>query len=190
MQGWKNAPDVCEKCSDSWRYHNSDWNLIQIDRENVNEYIDILSVLPKLKPNNVCFMVRANGNQSYSGGAIFIPSSPVTTGVCHNIGGHFHTSTGVFTAPVAGRYYLSMDTGPQFLSSNPTDGWQITIQKNGVDSEVASLLFAGGENGNEDHIRADGIFNLAANDEIRWKMSGYGGSMNFVGTKFQGYLLG
>ncbi len=142
------------------------------------------------KPSNPCFMVKADSTQSYSGNAIFVCNSPQTSGVCHNIGGHFNTSTGVFTAPIAGRYYLSMDTGPQFLSSNPTDGWQITVEKNGSNSEVASLLFGGGENGYEDHIRADGIFNLAANDTIRWRMSGYGGTMNFVGTKFQGYLVG
>ena len=142
------------------------------------------------KPNNVSFMVKSDGSQAYSGGSIFICNSPLTSGVCHNIGGHFNTSTGVFTAPVAGRYYLSMDTGPQFLNDSPTDGWQITIQRNNSDSQVASMLYGGGSNGNEDHIRADGIFDLSANDTIRWKMNGYGGTMNFIGTKFQGYLLG
>ena len=142
------------------------------------------------KPNNPCFCVMATANQAYSGGSIFVCNSPETTGVCHNIGGHFNTSTGVFTAPVAGRYYLSMDTAPQFLSSSPTDGWQITIQKNGSASELNDSLFGGGSNGNEDHIRCDGILNLAANDQIRWHMNGYGGTMNFVRTKFQGYLVG
>ena len=135
-------------------------------------------------------MVRANANQSYSGGAVFIPSSPVTTGVCHNAGNHFNTSTGVFTAPVAGKYYLSMDAGIGFSSDHPTDGWQLTIEKNGSASEIYDKLYGGGSNGNEDHIRADGIFNLAANDEIRWKMNGYGGSMTFAGMQFQGYLVG
>ena len=142
------------------------------------------------KPNNPCFCVMATANQAYSGGSIFVCNSPETTGVCHNIGGHFNTSTGVFTAPVAGRYYLSMDTAPQFLSSSPSDGWQITIQKNGSDSELRDMLYGGGTNGNEDHLRCDGILNLAANDQIRWHMNGYGGTMNFVRTKFQGYLLG
>ena len=174
--------------------HSANTGAITFDtRKTGNVYAEKMRISSEgyvTKPLNVSFMVKADSTQAYSGSAIFVCNSPQTSGVCHNIGGHFNTSTGVFTAPVAGRYWLSMDTGPQFLSSNPTDGWQITIQKNGVNSEVASLLFAGGENGNEDHIRADGIFNLAANDEIRWKMSGYGGTMNFVGTKFQGYLLG
>ena len=142
------------------------------------------------KPNNVSFCVIATVNQAYSGGSIFVCNSPETSGVCHNIGGHFNTSNGEFTAPVAGRYYLSMDTGPQFLSDSATDGWQITAQKNGSDSQIANMLYGGGSNGNEDHIRADGIFNLAAGDVIRWKMNGYGGTVNFIGTKFQGYLLG
>ena len=83
-----------------------------------------------------------------------------------------------------------MDCGISFLSDNPTDGWQITMQKNGSNSEVSDLLFAGGYNGHEDHARADGILKLAANDQVRWLMSGYGGSMNMVGMKFQGYLVG
>ena len=142
------------------------------------------------KPNNVCFMVRANANQGFGNGGIFIPASPVTTGVCHNAGTHFNTSNGVFTAPIAGKYYLSMDTGISFTSTHPTDGWQITIQKNGSASEIFDLLYAGGTTSEEGHIRADGIFNLAASDEIRWHMNGYGGSMTFTGMKFQGYLVG
>ena len=142
------------------------------------------------KPSNPCFCVISTTTQAYSGGSIFVCNSPSTSGVCHNVGGHFNASTGVFTAPIAGRYYLSMDTGPQFGNDSPTDGWQITMEKNGSASEVANMLYGGGSNGNEDHIRADGILNLAANDQIRWKMNGYGGSMNFVYTKFQGYLVG
>ena len=91
------------------------------------------------KPNNVSFCVVATSDQSYSGGSIFVCNSPSTSGVCHNIGNHFNPSTGEFTAPVAGRYWLSMDTGPQFLSSSPTDGWQISIQKNGVDLSLIHI---------------------------------------------------
>ena len=174
--------------------HSANTGAITFDtRKTGNVYAEKMRISSEgyvTKPLNVSFMVKADSTQAYSGSAIFVCNSPQTSGVCHNIGGHFNTSTGVFTAPVAGRYYLSMDTGCSFTSSSPTDGWQITIQKNGSDSEIEDLLYAGGENNYEDHIKADGIFNLAANDEIRWKMSGYGGTMNFVGTKFQGYLLG
>ena len=83
-----------------------------------------------------------------------------------------------------------MDCGISFTSSSATDGWQVTIQKNGSASEIFDMLFAGGENGYEDHIRCDAILKLAASDEIRWHMNGYGGSMSFVGMKFQGYLVG
>ena len=141
-------------------------------------------------PNNVSFCVMAAGSQNYSSGTVFIPDTPQSTGVCHNIGGHFNASTGVFTAPIAGRYWLSMDTAISALNDAPTDGWHITIQKNGSDSELSGMNFGGLPNGEESHVRADGILNLAASDQIRWKMNGYGGSMVFYQMKFQGYLLG
>ena len=174
--------------------HSANTGAITFDtRKTGNVYAEKMRISSEgyvTKPHNVCFMVRANGNQGFGNGGIFIPASPVTTGVCHNDGSHFNTSNGVFTAPIAGKYYLSMDCGISFTSSSPTDGWQITIQKNGSASEIFDLLYAGGTTSEEGHIRADGIFNLAASDEIRWHMNGYGGSMSFVGMKFQGYLVG
>ena len=142
------------------------------------------------KPNNVSYCVIADAGQNYSNDAIFIPPSPITTGVCHNIGGHFNTSNGVFTAPVAGRYYVSLDAAYSGTSDGGTDGWQIHIQKNGSNSEIDSITFGGVQNGWEKHMRCDGILNLAANDQIRFQMRGYGGSMTFNQQKHQGYLLG
>ena len=142
------------------------------------------------KPNNVSYCVLADAGQNYSNDAIFIPPSPITTGVCHNIGGHFNTSNGVFTAPVAGRYWICLDAAYSGSSDSGTDGWQVNIQKNGSNSEIDSITFGGVQNGWEDHLRCDGILNLAAGDEIRFLMRGYGGSMTFTQQKHQGYLLG
>ena len=141
-------------------------------------------------PNNVSFCVFANGSQNYSSGTVFIPDNPTSTGVCHNIGGHFNVSTGVFTAPIAGRYWLSFDSGVSGTNDAPTDGWGITIEKNGSSTELSGMNFGGLSNGHESHVRADGILNLSASDQIRWKMNGYGGTMVFYQSKFQGYLLG
>ena len=142
------------------------------------------------KPNNVSYCVIATGGQNYSNSGVFIPPSPTTTGVCHNIGGHFNTSNGVFTAPVAGRYYVSLDSAYSGSSDSGSDGWQIHIQKNGSNSEINDITFGGVQNGIEDHLRCDGILNLAAGDQIRFVMNGYGGSMTFTQQKHQGYLLG
>ena len=142
------------------------------------------------KPNNVSYCVIADAGQNYSNDAIFIPPSPITTGVCHNIGGHFNTSNGVFTAPVAGRYWVSLDAAYSGTNDAGTDGWQIHIQKNGSNSEIDSITFGGVQSGWEKHLRCDGILNLAANDQIRFQMRGYGGTMTFNQQKHQGYLLG
>tara|TARA_B100000900_G_scaffold414839_1_gene442692 strand:- start:59 stop:1057 length:999 start_codon:yes stop_codon:yes gene_type:complete len=141
-------------------------------------------------PNNVSFMVKADGNQSYSGGSTFVCNTPNTSGVCHNTGNHFTPSTGVFTAPIAGRYYLSMDVGIGNGSDSATDGWQISVYRNGSASQINELLYGGMANGVEGHVRCDGIFDLSASDTIKWVMNGYNGTMTFTGTKFQGYLLG
>ena len=142
------------------------------------------------KPNNVSYCVLGDAGQNYVSDSIFIPPSPITTGVCHNIGGHFNASTGVFTAPVAGRYWISLDAAYTGLSDAGTDGWQIHIQKNGSNSEIDSITFGGVQSGWEKHLRCDGILNLAANDQIRFQMRGYNGSMTFNQQKHQGYLLG
>jgi len=39
FQGIEHAPDLVKRCVDSWKKHNSNWNIIFIDNANIKDYI-------------------------------------------------------------------------------------------------------------------------------------------------------
>lgn len=41
LQGFENAPDIVTRCVESWRYYNSDWNIILLDDNNLIDYIKL-----------------------------------------------------------------------------------------------------------------------------------------------------
>ena len=41
LQGFDNAPNIVKKCVQSWYHYNPTWNIIQIDNNNLNQYIDL-----------------------------------------------------------------------------------------------------------------------------------------------------
>jgi hypothetical protein len=41
FQGFNNAPKVVKKCLKSWKYYNADWNIIELDNNNLYKYVDI-----------------------------------------------------------------------------------------------------------------------------------------------------
>ena len=40
-QGWNEAPTVCKYCLESWKLYNVDWKIIELDKNNLFEYLDI-----------------------------------------------------------------------------------------------------------------------------------------------------
>ncbi len=50
---FENAPEVCKRCLETWKYHNPDWNIIELNDKNIIEYIDIKEYIPDIDKKNI-----------------------------------------------------------------------------------------------------------------------------------------
>ena len=48
-QNFKNAPYIVKKCLESWKLKNPDWNIIELNDENLKNYINIEIDIPNIK---------------------------------------------------------------------------------------------------------------------------------------------
>jgi hypothetical protein len=130
-------------------------------------------------PYQPAFAAHGNGSTGYGANTTFVFQT-----VKHNVGSHYNSSTGVFTAPVAGRYFFYA----QMLgdsSGNRTIAYVSLNNSTGSGDQTTEIsAYTGAYNS----AQGTAIFSLAANDNVRIRNADtnawYGGS------SFQNYFCG
>ena len=121
-----------------------------------------------------------SGNAGATADIIFGDVTTATTG-CHNIGGHYNTSTGKFTAPITGVYVFHFCAGQH--------GSNVSIIKFYKNTNACGTMIQN-TGDTSDTLEASQNLHLAANDFVHMKITGgyyeYGADSSF----FSGYLLG
>ena len=146
-----------------------------------------------LKPSNVSFCIYSPGPQTFSNGMVINTNSANTSQPWHNVGSHWSVGNDEFTAPITGRYMMTLSLTFWFESDHSSDGWDITVERDTGSgyNNVAEYYFGGGQaSGYEDRCNVEGIWHLNAGDKIRYTAGGYAGSGTFQQKVFTGYLMG
>ena len=113
-----------------------------------------------------------------SNGVYFIQQS-----TDHNVGSHFNTSNGRFTAPVAGYYAFHMTATPSSSNANP----RISFDKNGSHYIGAALSYYNSYS----NASTQAILYLSANDYIRARIEAWNNATcNIWNCSWGGRLVG
>jgi hypothetical protein len=142
------------------------------------------------KPYQPAF--RAGRSSSYAPGA---NSNIIFNSVFFNIGSHYNAANGLFTAPIAGRYYFSASVIWESVPDGQEMDDAFTIRSNGniVAYDFRRAEYVAGTTGNGGYYvtNANILLNLAANDTVSIRNNR---NLTVHGNEqfswFVGYLLG
>lgn len=150
-------------------WHNSAWRL----------QVDTLGRV--VMPGQPSFMAWRTTSTAVNNTVIY-------NNVQHNVGGHYNTTNGRFTAPVAGKYHFSINS-----IGNVTGGTiRLTVRKNGSRTTIGSdfqLRIPVTANYNQGSLNF--VWELAANDYIDiYVTEGTEYSDGSAYSNWSGYLIG
>jgi hypothetical protein len=70
-QGWEEAPLICRYCLRSWQKYNPTWRIITLDRSNVEQYLELTTLVPNVWEIKVVAcrsdIIRINLLRNYGG---------------------------------------------------------------------------------------------------------------------------
>ena len=127
-------------------------------------------------PSQPSFFARRGGQNMTSGTVIFNQTA-------HNIGNHYSTTTGKFTAPVAGRYLFAT------IGMAQQDYFRGQIYLNGGGVTQYRTDHDGAQNLNYAQASVTVIYNLAANDTVHVHIDAGNFGGNSAEIQFFGQLL-
>ena len=130
------------------------------------------------KPNTPSFLVfPANNAETADGDVTF-------TGVSHNVGSHYNTSNGRFTAPVAGYYSFFAN----YVGDAACTSCQVRFKHNGSISNVGNHYSGNGSSFMSVDLSGTHFY-MAANDYVQLNFTNNGGSQGQSSyMRFFGYL--
>ena len=101
---------------------------------------------------------------------------------CHNIGGHYNTSTGIFTCPVDGLYFFQFNVYQENTTDTEVD---LFVNSNGV---ANGRFFATGDSYGTCNVSNSLL--LSANDQVKGRVVVGTAYVNASVSSFSGFLVG
>ena len=134
------------------------------------------------KPLQPAFLARFNGASVNINNEVWVFNATNINGG-FNVGGHYSTSTGKFTAPVDGRYFF------HFSSIINTQGTNLTIQLR-VNNNVTDQIHISQDENGWNTYGVSNIYNLSASDYVTVFVVGNYNLYGQTWSRFTGHLIG
>ena len=158
-------------------------NTIQ-DATNSNTAMSIDSTGRILTPARPSFRAKRSGSATTvsSGNDIIFDDVTTATHGCHNIGSHYNTSTGIFTAPIEGVYFFAFNV----YQDNANDG-QVDMY---IGSQSVFTERGRSDGASYDTLSGGTVLKLSASNQVKLSVTLNSIYIDTNVHSFCGYLIG